>query len=187
MGPRSIKVGRNHTCPCGSGKKYKKCCLFQDAGSSQKHPSTNLIDQQQSKERLKQRIQKNMGDNFKLLQGELELKMSEVILHLAEDLLDSARNKSHIEKAITIACMAWNLAILFDPEQQEEKLEEFLNKIKDVQGRQDTRDIINSLIQKKHDLYPNIHRIILDFELVGDKNNFHLNIVSTIPEGLIER
>lgn len=20
------KVGRNHPCPCGSGKKYKKCC-----------------------------------------------------------------------------------------------------------------------------------------------------------------
>ena len=24
---RSIKVGRNDPCPCGSGKKYKKCCL----------------------------------------------------------------------------------------------------------------------------------------------------------------
>ena len=24
---RSDKVGRNHLCPCGSGKKYKKCCL----------------------------------------------------------------------------------------------------------------------------------------------------------------
>ncbi len=23
----SIKVGRNDPCPCGSGKKYKKCCL----------------------------------------------------------------------------------------------------------------------------------------------------------------
>ena len=22
----SIKVGRNEPCPCGSGKKYKKCC-----------------------------------------------------------------------------------------------------------------------------------------------------------------
>ena len=22
-----VKVGRNETCPCGSGKKYKKCCL----------------------------------------------------------------------------------------------------------------------------------------------------------------
>ena len=21
------KIGRNDTCPCGSGKKYKKCCL----------------------------------------------------------------------------------------------------------------------------------------------------------------
>ncbi|HHL2060062.1 TPA: SEC-C metal-binding domain-containing protein, partial [Clostridium perfringens] len=21
-----VKVGRNEPCPCGSGKKYKKCC-----------------------------------------------------------------------------------------------------------------------------------------------------------------
>ena len=25
--PRSAKIGRNDPCPCGSGKKYKKCCL----------------------------------------------------------------------------------------------------------------------------------------------------------------
>jgi hypothetical protein len=25
--PRHAKVGRNDPCPCGSGKKYKKCCL----------------------------------------------------------------------------------------------------------------------------------------------------------------
>ncbi|MGH7897452.1 MAG: SEC-C metal-binding domain-containing protein [Candidatus Binatia bacterium] len=24
------KVGRNQSCPCGSGKKYKRCCLPQD-------------------------------------------------------------------------------------------------------------------------------------------------------------
>ena len=22
----SIKIGRNELCPCGSGKKYKRCC-----------------------------------------------------------------------------------------------------------------------------------------------------------------
>ena len=22
-----MKIGRNTPCPCGSGKKYKKCCL----------------------------------------------------------------------------------------------------------------------------------------------------------------
>jgi hypothetical protein len=26
--PRSLlKVGRNDTCPCGSGEKYKNCCI----------------------------------------------------------------------------------------------------------------------------------------------------------------
>lgn len=24
------KIGRNDPCPCGSGKKYKKCCLSKD-------------------------------------------------------------------------------------------------------------------------------------------------------------
>ena len=28
----SKKVGRNDPCPCGSGKKYKKCCGMNDAG-----------------------------------------------------------------------------------------------------------------------------------------------------------
>ena len=26
-----MKVGRNEPCPCGSGKKYKHCCLNKDA------------------------------------------------------------------------------------------------------------------------------------------------------------
>jgi uncharacterized protein YecA (UPF0149 family) len=25
------KVGRNHPCPCGSGKKFKACCLWRKA------------------------------------------------------------------------------------------------------------------------------------------------------------
>lgn len=25
------KTGRNDPCPCGSGKKYKKCCMLKDA------------------------------------------------------------------------------------------------------------------------------------------------------------
>ncbi|HCS75454.1 MAG TPA: hypothetical protein DIW17_16465 [Clostridiales bacterium] len=23
---KPVKIGRNEPCPCGSGKKYKKCC-----------------------------------------------------------------------------------------------------------------------------------------------------------------
>lgn len=25
-----MRIGRNDPCPCGSGKKYKKCCLSKD-------------------------------------------------------------------------------------------------------------------------------------------------------------
>lgn len=28
-----VKIGRNEPCPCGSGKKYKKCCLQNEATS----------------------------------------------------------------------------------------------------------------------------------------------------------
>ncbi|MEO2045594.1 MAG: SEC-C metal-binding domain-containing protein [Pirellulales bacterium] len=27
MRHRAPRIGRNRRCPCGSGKKYKKCCL----------------------------------------------------------------------------------------------------------------------------------------------------------------
>ena len=26
-----MKIGRNDPCPCGSGRKYKVCCLVKDA------------------------------------------------------------------------------------------------------------------------------------------------------------
>src|SRR3989304_817059 len=31
-------VGRNAPCPCGSGRKYKKCCLTASAGARSPHP-----------------------------------------------------------------------------------------------------------------------------------------------------
>jgi len=30
------KVGRNEPCPCGSGRKYKRCCLRKNSTSSVK-------------------------------------------------------------------------------------------------------------------------------------------------------
>ena len=34
------KPGRNEPCPCGSGKKYKKCCIHKVA-ASQAHKPVN--------------------------------------------------------------------------------------------------------------------------------------------------
>ena len=37
-----MKTGRNELCPCGSGKKYKKCCLNK-AKEDEKHKDLNLF------------------------------------------------------------------------------------------------------------------------------------------------
>ncbi|MGH6681278.1 MAG: SEC-C metal-binding domain-containing protein, partial [Bradyrhizobium sp.] len=28
------KIGRNEPCPCGSGRKYKQCCLAKDEAAA---------------------------------------------------------------------------------------------------------------------------------------------------------
>ena len=33
------KIGRNEPCPCGSGKKYKKCCLYKEVKEQTKRPA----------------------------------------------------------------------------------------------------------------------------------------------------
>ncbi len=51
--PPGREVGRNHPCPCGSGKKYKKCCLLKESGQgpalaepgSRKPPATDPVFQ----------------------------------------------------------------------------------------------------------------------------------------------
>ena len=58
--PPPGKVGRNELCPCGSGKKYKLCCLkkHQAAGHTN---DTALKVKQKEQERLIKRIEKAFG------------------------------------------------------------------------------------------------------------------------------
>jgi hypothetical protein len=36
-----VELGRNETCWCGSGKKYKKCCLERDEEKFRKNSRAN--------------------------------------------------------------------------------------------------------------------------------------------------
>ena len=38
-GRMATPVGRNEPCPCGSGRKYKRCCLERDAAQVSDHRS----------------------------------------------------------------------------------------------------------------------------------------------------
>ncbi len=40
-------VGRNEPCPCGSGKKYKKCCLAKDERQAAEHRAAPPVPEPQ--------------------------------------------------------------------------------------------------------------------------------------------
>jgi len=47
-----MKISRNNPCPCGSGKKYKKCCLPKETqAAAQKIKTERVIDNEQTHER----------------------------------------------------------------------------------------------------------------------------------------
>jgi SEC-C motif len=74
----SAKLGRNSSCSCGSGKKYKKCCLMANKKNQ------TLIDA--SMDQLKN----GSSDNTVFVSpGEFGVrKMSEIILEYAEEFLE---------------------------------------------------------------------------------------------------
>ena len=45
-------IGRNDPCPCGSGKKYKKCCLVRDE-SAQSEEASFLLSEEMAEEIIK--------------------------------------------------------------------------------------------------------------------------------------
>ena len=39
------KIGRNDPCPCGSGKKYKHCCLDRADQHDEESPTRQVIEE----------------------------------------------------------------------------------------------------------------------------------------------
>lgn len=174
------QLGRNDACYCGSGKKYKRCCLLQ-AATLPDTRQRNAIELRNT-EHFRNRVQQRMGDKCSILQGDLNgVKMSAVILDLADFLLEMAHTKERQKAAIAITCIAWNIAVA-GMKKAQKLFDAYLETIDDPIHQQDTLDIIETIIERKQLLYPEINRFILDYEVVGTKYNLHLNVVSTVPD-----
>ena len=110
-----------------------------------------------------------------------EANMSEVVAELIDPYLKFADTYDAYQKLITTACIAWDMANL--PEG--EKLAS-INQIADtlsdltVQDREDMTEIILELIRRKELLFPDNHRMIVNFEITESGNNFHVAIASTL-------
>ncbi len=176
------KLGRNDPCHCNSGQKYKRCCLPKGVFPQVNEKTTISVPaQQESQQRLVKRVHKNIGDSYALLKGELPSKMSAIILKLADFLLEASNTKQQEQAAVSIACLAWNMSILSATE-GEKAWNEFFNEQDDPVFQEDTKEIIEIIMARKKHHYPNVNRIIVDFELLQNKKDMHLTIMSIVPE-----
>ncbi len=60
------KVNRNEPCPCGSGNKYKKCCLSKHEEARRNIPQDRLRDMEE-REKKKENLSKEIEKGFDLL------------------------------------------------------------------------------------------------------------------------
>ena len=54
-----MKIGRNEPCPCGSGKKYKKCCLDKPEEQRYAEAVSNSINNIKNEARIKNCLHPN--------------------------------------------------------------------------------------------------------------------------------
>lgn len=165
------KLGRNSSCACGSGKKYKKCCL---------NNKQALINS--SMDRLK----KNTSDKTIFVSPE-EIgvrKMSEIILEYADEFLALTDTKREKEDVIELAIAAWNIAIA-DKNKRFSLIDNLVSDVWEIERNSNHWEKIVSvlliLINKKLQEYPSIDRPILDYDFIKlNSDEYHLNVVSGV-------
>lgn len=180
------KIGRNDPCLCGSGKKYKKYCLLDS--KNYEDQSESLHDKGPLFQKLENKVKERYKDKQVTLQTTEEAgldKMSDIILEFASELLDSANSKQEKEGIMSMAIVAWNIAILSDATKLSpiDCIQDFLQTTGiEEEGSEEeevTAAILLELIIKKQEMFPNISRLVVDFEVKAMRNELQLNVASS--------
>lgn len=180
------KISRNDLCFCGSGLKYKKCCLK----SKKSAPEDIRLRHLQTE--LKQKIEKTLEEEVIFLEPNSQpVKMSEIILEFAQDMLRHAYTRSEKKKAIDLACLAWNLALVKheSEEEYEIQLDAFLKQlgIKSQADKNDLQPLIHALVEKKLSEYSEIDRFIINYQIDFHKDEMMLNVASTFSPAHVNK
>lgn len=152
-------TGRSAPCPCGSGKKYKKCCLLKN--------------------------KKGYVSDYRV-SGQATLnappiKISGAIIKLAEPLLKKYQQQHRIIVLIDLAIIAWNISLIPEDKREDtgEKLIEHFPEEIDLADIATIVEQVDHLVERKNKLFPNIRHVIIDHKLSFEHGNLTLDINST--------
>lgn len=158
------RIGRNQPCPCGSGKKYKKCCYGKN------NISKNLFSNSPGKEFLEEAI---------LIENPQKEKISEILLEFAEPLTAACEGDKAFYNALQLSVIAWNSSF-FSLKERNELIDEGINKhIDNNEDREITKEIISMMLDRKKKNFSHIKMFIVDFEITYKGKKRHLTVLSS--------
>ena len=111
-----------------------------------------------------------------------EVKMSDVLDEFVEPYLPESDELERHEMVYDMAIIAWNLAIIPEDQRQtaiSELFDEFL-KDKPATARQEFNNLIDEMVARIFELFPDNRRYILAFQLEDGGDQFHLSVASTL-------
>jgi hypothetical protein len=152
--PVRRKVGRNEPCPCGSGKKYKKCHLALDEAASPRvveangaalHVSGGVTDDQLS-----------MATQF-FREKDAGRSPARQMIEYAQPIIDATDGTSNtLQGALNIAMVFWNLAIIRDDAKREQALSEMVVRL-DEGDRAEFEQTARMMIERHETMFPEMH------------------------------
>jgi SEC-C motif len=110
-----MKLTRNDPCPCGSGKKYKRCHLESDQTLAREQPSPRVVE----RDGAQFMVSDGLGDDHidaaadYFANRERRGGLAQQMIEFARPLLDrSDGSKEQVDKALSFGMLCWNIAIM---------------------------------------------------------------------------
>ena len=159
----SNKISRNELCPCGSGLKYKKCCL----NKSIVEKCEAGIELQRNK--LIDSTRNMLGDKVKIVNGRQlgAPSMSDIIVDFIGEFLIK-KDFEFESRIVEIGIKAWNLALIKSESSRDQEIQYLIldaNLDLTKQNKDNLEYFIRLLVSKKLKYYGEIQRAIVNYTL----------------------
>lgn len=158
-------VGRNDPCPCGSGAKYKKCCIDRDreaSGRSQGIPDGGqVVDRDGARFTTSSGItdaQRGMAAEF-FEQKRRGRGPAQEMADFSQPLIDAADGPAALQNALSLGAIFWNLAVIKDEAERLEMLEDLVKQTqKTEEDAQEFRKLAAEMVERHRTMFPEMHR-----------------------------
>ena len=141
------KISRNQPCPCGSGKKYKKCCLQKDEAKRLETKMANDVPKVEPNRSSNEQLSPGM-----LIEDELDLLSNSVVDLINEGQFDKAEEKcSELLRNYPDVVDGFDrYAMLYEARGEKQKAAEFYKKAADFMKARPgyDRELIDEALSK---------------------------------------